>query len=305
MLPYAAVTKTVQPESLPAAAPGGKSGGRVSRTRMNAVKQYSYVLDTRRFLFHKQGCVLIDYQSAHVRGFDTMKGCLREMAKPCTCCKREYDECIAGGGRPERRWFYSEKSGRKTVHTADCRMYERIGGEHALYFTSLERAHAEGYRLYSLCNPLLALYNKEKKELEVFCREAGLRIRLYEDTVHIISRNDIWRIMLNQYTGRLMLYHRNNSGYKKKDPGDMSAFHRQEHQEDTLTGYARYIANHDDFADQKQYEAQSKGKDPGYNPPNRNSKKGRRQAKAARNKARNKAISRTLSLIEELAAEGR
>lgn len=130
---------------------------------------------------------------------------------------------VTNGEQPERWWFYSKKSGRKIIHTTECSMYKRIGWENALYFTSLEQAHKEGYHLCSLCNPLLLLFKKEKKKLEAFCREVGLKIQMNEETIHVISRNDIWRIMLNQFTGKLMLYHRNNYGYKKKDPGDMSA----------------------------------------------------------------------------------
>lgn len=308
MVPSAVTTKMEQPQIKPllGTMSTGKNKSKASKGQVLAIKHFNYVLDARKNLFHKQGCALINYQSKHLKGYDTLKGCLKEMAKPCGCCRLEYNECVTNGEQPERWWFYSKKSDRKIIHTAECCMYKRIGRENALYFTSLEQAHAEGYHLCSLCNPLLLLYKKEKKKLEAFCREAGLKIQLNEETIHVISRNDIWRIMLNQFTGKLMLYHRNNYGYKKKDPGDMSAFHRQEHQESTLLGYARYIANHDDYSDQKQFESQNKEKSPGYNPPFKRTKKGRKQTKAEKNKKRNKAISRTLSLIEELAAaEGR
>ena len=283
-----------------------KNQSKVPKGKAMAIRHFNYVLDAQRNLFHKQGCALINYQSKHLKGYDTLKGCLKEMAKPCRCCKQEYDACLTKGEQPERFWFYSKKSDRKIIHTAECRMYKRIGRENALYFTSLEQAQKKGYHLCSLCNPLLLLYKKEKKDIEAFCREAGLTIQLNEETIHIISRNDIWRIMLNQFTGKLMLYHRNNYGYKKRDMGDMSAFHRQEHRESTLLGYVRYIANHDDYSEQRQFETQikekEKKKDPGYNPPYKRTRKGRRQTKAAKDKKRNKAISRTLSLIEELAA---
>lgn len=308
MVPAAITTKMEHPQLRPLAEKklGSKAKSRPSERQIKGVMRYQYVLDTRKNCFHKQGCVLIDYHSKHLKGYGTIKGCIRELAKPCGCCKREYEEVVIGGERPECWWFYSKKSGRKIIHTEECCIYRRIGAENAFHFSSMEQAHAAGYHLCALCNPILVLYKKEKDELETFCRRAGLKIKLNEETMHIISRNDIWRIMLNQFTGKLMLYHRNNYGYKKKDPGDLSAFHRQEHQESTLMGYVRYIAKHDDYSDQREFEVQNTRKEPGYNPPYKRTKKGRKQTKAIKDKGRNKGISRTLSLIEEFAAaEGR
>ena len=153
MVPSAVTTKMEQPQIKPllGTMSTGKNKSKASKGQVLAIKHYNYVLDARKNLFHKQGCALINYQSKHLKGYDTLKGCLREMAKPCGCCRHEYNECVNNGEQPERWWFYSKKSDRKIIHTAECCMYKRIGRENALYFTSLEQAQAKGYHLLYTC----------------------------------------------------------------------------------------------------------------------------------------------------------
>ena len=148
------------------------------------------------------------------------------------------------------------------------------------------------------------LYSKEKANIDRYCSEKKLDFTVKDNVAYVISKHDFWRIMLDDTTGTLTLYHRSTAIRKnKKDSSDVPMYHRQESRSTTINGHLRCIANHDAYRDKLLAEAQKpKKKNPSDRLPSRSSKKGRKLAKQQKNREKSMSVSRVLALIEELEA---
>lgn len=70
-------------------------------------------------------------------------------------------------------YYYSKNSRSKIIHAEDCRYHLAIEEEHLGTFQTLAEAHAAGYRLCKVCNPLIGLFHTEEEALMKICGRRG------------------------------------------------------------------------------------------------------------------------------------
>ena len=191
--------------------------------------------------------------------------------------------------------LYSKTSHRKIAHFPGCRRLSRVSGENIRAFNSFNEATGSGYNLCNCCTPVLQQYKEQKKEIDAFCWENGLKLKLQDGILHIISRHDFWRVIPDDVYNAFILLHKSTHVRKTRSDGlaAFPEFHRQYIEETTLLGIMEYINRHDTFRDEHPCtENLKKG------PRKRgNSQKQRKKQKEERRRA--EAI-RVRALIEEL-----
>lgn len=145
--------------------------------------------------------------------------------------------------------IYSANSHRKIVHYSHCKILQRISKESRRTFDSTEEARAHGYRLCNCCAPIAGKYRKERKQVNDFCKTNGFTFRLLDGTIHVFSKNDCWRIIVNGNKNNLFLYHKNTDRRCRRDthPNIVPGFHSQTFRSKTILGYLEYIASHDAY----------------------------------------------------------
>ena len=148
--------------------------------------------------------------------------------------------------------IYSANSHRKIVHLSHCKILQRIPKGSRLSFGSLEDAKIHGYRLCNCCAPIASKYRTENKQVNDFCKENGFTLKLLDGTIHIISRHDCWRIIVNGSKNSLFLYHKNTRKrvFRKTRQSIVPGFHSQDFRSHTILGYLEYIASHDEYRDE-------------------------------------------------------
>lgn len=148
--------------------------------------------------------------------------------------------------------IYSANSHRKIAHLPHCKILNRIPKESRRTFGNLEDAKAHGYRLCNCCPSIAGKYRKERKQVNDFCKDMGFTFRLQNGTIHVISRHDCWRIIVNGNNKSLFLYHKNTGKryHKETHPSIVPGFHSQGFRSKTILGYLEYIASHDDYRDE-------------------------------------------------------
>lgn len=115
-------------------------------------------------------------------------------------------------------YYYSKNSRTKIIHTEDCRYHLAIREEHLGTFQTLAEAHAAGYRLCKVCNPLVGIFHAEEETLMEICRQKGLSISLRRNFISISSPWSSWRILADDNRNHTKLYHRNDFGPKQSGP---------------------------------------------------------------------------------------
>ena len=157
--------------------------------------------------------------------------------------------------------LYSVNSHRKIVHLANCRILARIPQKDRRSFASLNEAAANGYRLCNCCPPVAQKYRKERIPVKEFCRSHGFTVKVLNGVMHVISRNDCWRLIVDEKRDSIQLYHKNREkrAGEERHPGPVPGYHRQNAQSKTILGYLKYIDSHDAYRDKTPYE--------GYVPP--------------------------------------
>ena len=148
--------------------------------------------------------------------------------------------------------FYSADSHRKIVHYSHCKILKRIPRERRLSFNSLEEARTHGYRLCNCCPSIAAKYRRERKQVDDFCKANGFTFKLLDGTIHVFSKNDCWRIIVNGNKNNLFLYHKNTAMRCRRDTHKniIPGFHSQTYRSKTILGYLKYIASHDAYRDE-------------------------------------------------------
>ena len=147
---------------------------------------------------------------------------------------------------------YSVNSHRKIVHLSHCMILQRIPKGSRRTFESLEEAQSHGYRLCNCCPSIAGKYRKERKQVDDFCKDNGFTFKLLDGTIHVISRHDCWRIIVNGNNKSLFLYHKNTGKRYRKEthPSIVPGFHSQGFRSKTILGYLEYIASHDAYRDE-------------------------------------------------------
>jgi len=147
---------------------------------------------------------------------------------------------------------YSANSHRKIVHLSHCKIIKRIPKSSRRTFDSLEEAQEHGYRLCNCCPSIAGKYRKERKQVNNFCRDNGFTFKLLDGTIHVISKHDCWRIIVNGNNKSLFLYHKNTGKryHKEAHPSIIPGFHSQSFRSKTILGYLEYIASHDVYRDE-------------------------------------------------------
>ena len=65
-------------------------------------------------------------------------------------------------------YYYSKTSKSRIIHSEECRYHLSINPEHLGTFQTLAEAHAAGYRMCKVCNPLVALFRAEEESMIEF-----------------------------------------------------------------------------------------------------------------------------------------
>ena len=213
--------------------------------------------------------------------------------------------------------FYSVNSHRKVVHLQNCTILRRIPKENRRSFSSIEEARAHGYHLCSCCAPIAQKYRKERKKIKEFCRMNDLTCKLQDGALHVISRHDCWRIIVNGHNKNIFLYHKNTDRRERNNPyhNFVPGYHSQPSHSSTILGYLEYIVAHDQYRDQhpcteKVINISDKNviKDTGKSYPGyrriKGTKRYRKEQARKKRQARRAAIIRVYALLDELAAIG-
>ena len=145
--------------------------------------------------------------------------------------------------------IYSANSHRKIAHLPHCSIIRRIPLNNRLRFENLEEAQAHGYCLCKCCPSIAQKYRKERKSVDSFVKESGMVFKLQDDTIHIISRHDCWRIIVNGRNKRLFLYHKNTERRFRNNDGQsiIPGYHPQSFRADTILSCLKYIRSHDHY----------------------------------------------------------
>ncbi|PSL08853.1 hypothetical protein EI53_02114 [Fusobacterium naviforme] len=148
--------------------------------------------------------------------------------------------------------FYSTNSHRKIVHLSHCSIFRHIPKDNRRSFSSLEEAQEHGYRLCNCCPSVAQKYRKGRKQVDDFCRQHGLSFKLFNGVIHVISRHDCWRIIVNGNNHTLFLYHKNTEKrfFKDPHPSIIPGYHSQAYRSKTILGYLEYIVSHDEYRDE-------------------------------------------------------
>ena len=230
-----------------------------------------------------------------------MKGCVKDKLRPHSCCKAEMDAYLEDVQNVNRVQpvYLSLKSRSKIVHYKGCARISRTAADDLKEYPSIREARNEGNRLCNCCCSMRPWYQPLKEQIHDFCLKHHLQDSFHDDSLHIFSEHDFWRIIVDEYTGTPVLYHRNIYPKPHEEHDEIAQYHRQKCHTPDIMKQLEYIVQHDDYRD-KVMNPPPKPKDPGYNPPSKNSKKGRKLEKKRVEQNRRRQISRVLTLIDEL-----
>ena len=189
--------------------------------------------------------------------------------------------------------YRSDRSKGKIVHLESCRYLKRIPENRRIRYESFASAGGEGCRFCRICSPVLSGYQREKEKIDSICRENGLTCIPVNESLHIHSRYDFWRIIPDPESVAPALYHRNKrAGRKQPKRSEIYFYHRQNVHEKTLPGLIRYILKHDLYTEKKnRMQAEL-------------AKKEKKTKKSMRKKARRAETARVLALMDEMRAAG-
>lgn len=194
-------------------------------------------------------------------------------------------------------YYYSKNSRSKIIHTEDCRYHLAIGEEHLGTFQTLAEAHAAGYRLCKVCNPLVGLFHAEEEALMEICRQQGLSISLRRNFISISTPRSSWRILADDNRNHTKLYHRNDFGPKQS--GSVAGYHDQHVNYATLQEYLGYIIDHDYYRMIHPLYSAPQPKPA----PVKGTKRYRKAQAREKRKAKQAAVWNVLSIIDSLSAQ--
>ena len=140
-------------------------------------------------------------------------------------------------------YYYSKTGKSKIIHSEDCRYSQTIRRNHLGIFQTLAEAHAAGYRLCKICNPLVDFFHSSEDAILEICQEKGISISLRRNFISISTPRSSWRILADDNCNHTKLYHHND--FKSKQSGPVAGYHDQHVNYATLLEYLHYIIDHD------------------------------------------------------------
>ena len=194
-------------------------------------------------------------------------------------------------------YYYSKNSRSKIIHAEDCRYHLAIEEEHLGTFQTLAEAHAAGYRLCKVCNPLVGLFHAEEEALMEICRQMGLSVSLRRNFISISSPWSSWRILADDNCNHTKLYHHND--FESKQSGSVAGYHDQHVNYATLQEYLNYIIDHDYYRMMHPLCPALQPK----SPPLKGTKRYRKARAREKRQAKKAAIWNVLSIIDSLSAQ--
>ena len=255
-----------------------------------------YFFDPKGGLLHRAGCP--DARPGVGAQFcDSMEYCVRHRMEPCGCCRKDMDAFIN-----DSRRAYPVYINRRTgmAHLESCFYVKNTHVSKKTGHFSLKAALVSGCRLCSRCAGISSYYRAEKKEIDDFCGQNRLICECREDGLHIISRNEIWRIVMDMERNEPTLYHHNTRGNRKKaDDAGLTDFHVQGCAWESILEYLRYIKRHEKAVVRREKKS---GRDGNRFP---NTKKGKKERQAAQRAKRKRQIAYVCGLLDELEACGK
>ena len=181
-------------------------------------------------------------------------------------------------------------SRKHVVHKPDCPSIKHVANARRIQLPNIQAAKAAGCCLCGHCLSVAHFYRKEKKAIEAFCAENQLQCTLRDQQIDISSRCDEWRLLLDEYTGGLALFHKNKKAPRKGRSGiTMTGYHRQKLSLQSITESLRYISSHDKYREKQEKKGIDKNtaqhQDPGtLIPPNKHNRKNMIAGKRAQKK---------------------
>lgn len=191
-------------------------------------------------------------------------------------------------------YYYSKISKSKIIHTEDCRYHLTISQDHLGTFKTLAEAHAAGYRLCKVCNPLVGLFRADEDVLMETCRKKGISISLRRNFISISTPRSRWRILADDNCNHTKLYHHND--FKSKQPGPVAGYHDQHVNYASLPEYLQYIIDHDYYRMMNPLNPAPVKKEA----PKKGTKRYRKAVARAKEKERRSAARNVLALIDSL-----
>ena len=254
-----------------------------------------YFFDPKDSLLHRAGCS--DARpGVGARFCDSMEYCVRHRMEPCECCRKDMDAYI-NGSRRAYPVYINKRTG--MAHLESCFYVRNTHVSKKTGHFSLRAALSAGCCLCSRCAGISGYYRAEKKEIDEFCGQNRLTCECREDGIHIISRNEIWRIVMDLERNEPTLYHHNTRGNRKKaDDASLTDFHVQECAWKSILEYLRYIKRHEKAVIRREKKS---GRDGDRFP---NTKKGKKARQAAQRAKRKRQIAYVCGLLDELEACG-
>ena len=254
-------------------------------------REKGYYYDSKNHLLHRYDCPLTT-SKAGMKYFETIRGCVRQSLNPCRCCRGEMDYYMQSIGR-KYPVYKSRTTG--TVHLNDCVYISRIKQYHLVGYFNLENALSNNGRLCSCCASIRSFYLREKDDILRYCVSNQLNVSLKEDGIHVISQNEVWRIVMDPFRNQPTLYHHNRfyRGRKPTNSG-LSEYHIQNCSWKSIVEYLKYIKNHE-----KYIIRENKARDNSINCM-ANTKRGRKAKRANQAYKRSCQINHVMSLLKEL-----
>ena len=201
-------------------------------SKKNSPQSFAYIHDKTTGFFHVPGCPECTKDSSQMKGFGTLKGCLKKKLHPCLCCTAIVDQYLSKQRSIRKGLLYSTMSSHKIVHFPECSNLKRVPIQNIRSFNTIEEAWNHGYCLCQNCSPLKRMYLREENELQQFCCANSMNMALKQNGIHVISKIDFWRIIIEKYKGQPELYHRNKYNNHKK--GEFLLYHKQNVNASTL-----------------------------------------------------------------------
>ncbi len=250
-----------------------------------------YFFDQKDSLLHRIGCTEAK-PGVGTQIYDSLEYCARHRMTPCKCCREEMDAYMKASRRA-----YPVYGNRRTgmAHLEGCFYLKHTeDGKKTGYFT-LRAALSAGSCLCSRCTSINCYYRAEKDAIEDFCTQNRLTCKYRDDGLHIISRNEIWRIVMDFGRNEPTLYHHNTRGSLKKPTDEsLTDFHVQDCAWESIMEYLRYIKRHEKVVIRRE---KKNGSDADRYP---STKKGKKDKRAAQRAKRKRQIAYVCGLLDEL-----
>ena len=103
------------------------------------------------------------------------------------------------------------KSRNKIAHSPDCRYVKMIPEQNKKYIMSRRMVADTDYRFCKCCAPILQYLRRERQDLDNYTRATGLSYTFNpsDGSLDIISKSDVWKIIVNGGQDFIWLYHKN------------------------------------------------------------------------------------------------